>query len=701
MDQLMQEAVRMGLVGAQAQSEEATLFLGMIQRFVELLAQKKGRTNLCKELVRIVIEETSFDNCSIVLWNAQTKNLVLEAAYGLEDLLGTDSASAYHRDLAFPVGEGIAGRVFAEKTPIFVDESLPASIPPVEDAVIHPASLACLPLLDLGVLCLSASQPDRFSDALKRNWEHLSKIMGYLILGASLLPDDSPKTRCPSPLEANGTTRSPDPLSSFSSNLSEQALNRTPQGICILDPLGNILRVNQTIETIQGGTGSDLIGRSPAVLFRDPRIFRTLFEDVKRYDRQERNDVSLVSSRGAVYQADVFLTGLHQDGKVVAYLLVINDITQKKAFAEKLVQTEKLAALGTMAGGVAHDFNNLLMAILGNIQLVMPSVGDEEIRRRLQNIEKAVHDGAHTVRRLQKLTEKDRDSQAAAIPADLVEVVSDVVELTRPRWKDAMERHGSSIAFKLELEPDCLAAIHPSDLREILTNLIFNAIEAMPEGGTITFRSRSFQKHVVLEIADTGIGMGEEIQSKIFDPFYTTKGIGNSGLGLSVCWSLANRAGGDISVKSRPGKGTVFFIQLPKAPPPTRTSESRRVGDEKRACRILLVEDDPQIMGILRDMLRLKGHRVTATENSEKALILIEEEDFDLVLTDLGMPVVSGWDIAKRAKSKSPEVPAVMITGWGAQYEEEDLTGRGVDLLLSKPLSWDKLLKSIEKLLHR
>lgn len=701
MDRVMEEAVRLGLMSAQAQSEEATQFLGMIQRSVELLPQNYGVAKTCKELVRIVIEETNQDNCSILLWDPEKKKLVLEAAYGLEDLLGTRSPFSYHRDLAFERGEGIAGRAFGEQNPFFVDGHTQGSIPPKVNATVQPMSLACLPLLDVGVLCISSLRPYRFTVRLKRNWEHLSKIMAYLIVGASLMEPSTPETIQPPSREGNGRTKPRAPLTTSPAQLSDQALDRAPQGICILDIQGNILRINQTIERIQGGIGADLLGHSPGVLFRDPRVFHRLFDEVKRYGQREMNDVSLISSRGALYQADVYLAGLTQDGQVAAYLMVINDITQKKAFAEKFVQTEKLAALGTMAGGVAHDFNNLLMAILGNIQLILPNVGDKEIRQRLQNIEKAVHDGAHTVRRLQKLTEKDRDPVSAAVPSDLREVVSDVIELTRPRWKNAMEKHGHSIAFRMEIEPDCLVAIHPSDLREILTNLIFNAIEAMPEGGTIIFRSRATAGEIILEIADTGVGMGEEIQGKIFDPFFTTKGIGNSGLGLSVSWSLVNRAGGEISVRSKPGKGTVFSIQLPKAQASRKKVDSERNGEAKRTCRLLVVEDDPQILGILRDMLRLKGHKVVATDNSEAALNLIAEENFDLVLTDLGMPVVSGWDIAKQVKAKNPEVPVVMITGWGAQYEEEDLTQRGVDRLLSKPLSWDTLLHSIEQLLWR
>ena len=258
-----------------------------------------------------------------------------------------------------------------------------------------------------------------------------------------------------------------------------------PQGICILDTEGKIVRFNRSIEKIQGDRLSEITGRSPAVLFQDPGCFEKLFARASESDpgQVEKTDVNLMNSTGETYLADINLVRLTDEGSPSGYLLVIEDITRKKAFSDKIIQSEKLAALGTMAGGVSHDFNNLLMAILGHIQLVLPQIEDEEIRRRLQNIEKAVYDGSNTVRRLQRFTERERDPKAAAPNIDIEEAIKDVVELTRPRWKNVMERSGRSISIKMDLAPNCHAAINASDLREVLTNLLFNAIDAMPEGG--------------------------------------------------------------------------------------------------------------------------------------------------------------------------------------------------------------------------
>ncbi len=696
MDPLVNEMMRMGLLGAKGQCDEMSQFLAIIQRFAEAVSQHQETDTACQHFVRIIIEETGFENCSILLWNQAARRLLLVAAYGLDDQLEVASRR-YRQNLRFASGQNISGQVFSSGQAVFIGNTAEHPIPEVEDAVVTPISLACLPILHLGVLNLSAYHPEEFTHQFRRNWEMIGNTIGHLIIGLQRAREAGQRMTADVGKPENGTQAN---QKSGAGHISDLILDFMPQGICILDTEGKIVRFNRSIEKIQGDRLSEITGRSPAVLFQDPGCFEKLFAKASESDpgQVERTDVNLMNSTGETYLADINLVRLTDEGSPSGYLLVIEDITRKKAFSDKIIQSEKLAALGTMAGGVSHDFNNLLMAILGHIQLVLPRIEDEEIRRRLQNIEKAVFDGSNTVRRLQRFTERERDPKAAAPNIDLEEAIKDVVELTRPRWKNVMERSGRSISIKTDLAPNCHAAINASDLREVLTNLLFNAIDAMPEGGVITFRSYFNGEQVFLEVSDTGIGMSKEVAEKIFDPFFTTKGIGNSGLGLSVSWSLIGRCGGDIQVRSKPGKGTTFIIKLTRAEA-LKAQIANKTDEVSSTYRLLLVEDELEILHLLRDMLRLKGHRVVAISDGEKALELIDSSHFDLVLTDLGMPVISGWEIAKRAKEKNPKTPVVMITGWGAQYEDVELTSRGVDLMLAKPLSWDKLLNSIEKLL--
>ncbi len=691
--QLVKEVFKRNLLDVKSKHEELNQFMAMILRFAETLSQCSDPAAVCNHFVKIIIEETSFENCSILFWDSTRNRLSLVAAYGLEDQLGAASRRRYRQNLRFSFGEGISGQVFGSRRPVFIENTAQQPIPELKDAAITPVSLACIPLMHLGVLNVSALHPQEFKSQVKRNWETLGNIIAYFIVGLQ-----GGKDRAGSgdiePREKESVPAAGPAGPSF----SDQILDILPQGVCVLDTEGNVVRFNHSIAKLQGENFPEIVSRSPAVLFQDPAVFDKLLERAAQAGNVEKTDVNLMNSAGEIYLADVNLIRLVESAGFPGYLLVIEDITRKKAFSEKIIQSEKLAALGTMAGGVSHDFNNLLMAILGHIQLVLPQVQDEEIKRRLQNIEKAVFDGSNTVRRLQRFTERERDPSATAAPVDVSESVKDVIELTRPRWKNFMERSGYRIDLQQNLAANCLATINASDLREVFTNLLLNAIDAMPQGGTLSFRTFISGEHVVVEISDTGIGMSKEVAEKIFDPFFTTKGIGNSGLGLSVSWSLLGRYGGEIQVRSKPGKGTTFVIKLIKAEA-VKPAGVAKTSEGTSSYRLLLVEDDPEILNILRDMLRLKGHRVVAVSDGAKALDLIDGSDFDLVLTDLGMPVVSGWEIAKRTKAKNSKTPVVMITGWGAQFEEENLAARGVDLMLAKPLSWDKLLGSIERML--
>lgn len=704
MDRLAQDIFKMSLLDAQSRREETAPFLAMIQRFEETLPKSQTLSAACEAFVRIVIEESHIENCSILLWDAVRKVLSLAAAFGLEDLLGGEKRQRYHRTLNFLPNEEIAGKVYVNRSPAFVEDCAAGFLPAKAGSVVEPRSMASVPILRLGVLNISTREPLVFTPQAKRNWKMIGTVMGYFLLGAypedcCVMKEEEGGVRGPS--GAGGPRPVDEESPPASLVLTERAIDRIPQGLCLLDGEGKVIRLNRSVERMMGESVSTILGRTPSVLFRQPGEFDELFAEASRDNEAERAEVQMMNHAGEVCTADVHLLKLDAvSGKTVGYLLVINDVTQRKAMVEKALRTEKLAALGTMAGGVSHDFNNLLMAILGHVQLLLHQVTDEETRRRLQNLEKAVHDGSHTVRRLQKFTERERDPSSPPVSVDIREAVMDVVELTRPRWKNAMEKSGHAVEFDFALERNCMSAVHASDLREVLTNLIFNAIEAMPEGGTIRIKCGADGNAVLIEVADTGIGMTKEVAARVFDPFYTTKGVGNSGMGLSVSWSLVQRYGGDIQVKSRPGRGTVFTIRLPKAEVEQRGRLSGGTGGGARTCRLLIVDDDEEILGILRDMLRLKGHKVTATSDGEKALGLIETNHYDLVLTDLGMPVVTGWEIARHVKQRDPEVPVILITGWGAQYEEEDLSAQGIDLVLSKPLSWDRLLGGVEKMLR-
>ena len=343
-------------------------------------------------------------------------------------------------------------------------------------------------------------------------------------------------------------------------------------------------------------------------------------------------------------------------------------LAELKQAQDQIVQTEKLKALGEMASGVAHDFNNVLAVVLGNIQLLsyqLDHLSREEIRERLKAIEHSSRDGAQTVRRIQEFTGIRRDKEFS--PVSINELVRGVIVMTEPRWKDQAQSKGIQIELSTQFEEVPFILGNPSELREVLTNIIFNAIDAMPEGGRLTLSTQhSAEDWVEVRISDTGIGMAEEVKRRIFDPFFTTKGVTNSGLGMSVSYGIIKRHGGEILVESEPGKGSTFAVHLPTGylaeEPEAKGTEPVK---EIPPARILVIEDDASVQDILRQMLKAKGHQVVVASDGEEGIERFRTDQFDLVFTDLGMPKLSGWEVGKILKKYESSDPYRHDNGMG------------------------------------
>ncbi len=674
--------------------------LGMIHRFTELLPHKPKVEEICNHIVRVIIEESDFENCSIVLWDAEQEFLSLAAAYGMDDMSGEAGSFPYHRSLRFNSREEIALQAFHKKCAFFIEDTAKHPIPTKPDAVIQPGALICLPLLDVGVINLSRSTPCSIPKAARHNWNLLSSIISHIIMNAILqqhLTDNNQQLRFDVDEKRQALEQKSQQLMAANSFL-EKVVEEAPQGLCLLDARGKIIRINKTLLKLQGDQSRDLLGRSPAVFVLQPAMYHELWQRMDATGEARLLDTVMLKTGGERYMANIFLNRLQDDsGSALGHLLIIEDITESKAVAETLMRAEKLSAMGTMVGGVAHDFNNLLTTIMGNTQLLLHQNPSGEIRQRLQNIEMAVRDGAHTIRRMQNFTRLDKECLAPPAVVDATVIIDDALELTKPRWKNSMEKLGCSIELHRDLEPGCYVPIHASDLREVLTNLIFNAVDAMPRGGTLTLMSRHDEDWVVIDVVDTGVGMDEEAQRKIFDPFYTTKGVTNSGLGLSVSYSLVSRYGGELSVRSQAGKGSLFQIRLPFSALDALSTPPQESTSLAFPRKLLVVDDEEDILGLVQDMLLIAGHEVTIAHDGQKAMELIEKGEFDIVFTDLGMPYVNGWNIAKKVKETRPEVPVVLLTGWGAQYEGENLESQGVDLVLPKPVTFKQLVSAIQQ----
>jgi len=369
----------------------------------------------------------------------------------------------------------------------------------------------------------------------------------------------------------------------------------------------------------------------------------------------------------------------------------------------QIVQVEKLRAMGEMASGVAHDFNNVLAVILGNIQLLsyqLDQLSPEEVRERLRITERSAKDGAETVRRMQEFTGMRRDKDFVSLC--LNDLIAEVAAVSQPRWKDQAQKKGVQIELIKQLGEIPLILGNASELREVLTNIIFNAVDAMPGGGRITVSTQpQADDWVEMRISDTGMGMTEDVKKRVFDPFFTTKGVTNSGLGMSVSYGIIKRHGGEILIEGEPGKGTSFIIHLPMGyGEQERDEKVVRPVREVPPAKILVIDDEDAVREVLSRMLMTRGHQVVVAADGEEGIERFKKGKFDLVFTDLGMPRISGWEVGKTIKGLDPSVPVAMITGWGMELNKEKMNESGIDLVVSKPFNLDEVVHLVAEALE-
>jgi len=366
-----------------------------------------------------------------------------------------------------------------------------------------------------------------------------------------------------------------------------------------------------------------------------------------------------------------------------------------------LVHSERMRALAELSAGVAHDFNNVLTSILGRVQLMLTHVQDPATRESLQVIERAARNGAQTVRRIMGFA-RHREGEDFA-PLDVNRLVEDAILLTEPRWRDPVsDRPPIDVKFRRGKPMSVVGSA--AELSEVLTNLIFNAVDAMPEGGRLVLETRREGDQAVIKVQDTGVGIPPEIMGRLFTPFLTTKGSGNAGMGLCVAREIVARHGGTIRVESEVGKGSTFAVLLPLAHH-VRPHESKeelsmtQSTQNQRSLSILVVEDEESIRRLLASILGLEGHGVRTFRTASEGIASFAERRADLVITDLGLPDQSGWEVARQVKAASPKTPVILITGWGVSAEVTEARRRGVDYILPKPFEFEELSDLITKAL--
>ncbi|MDP2626574.1 MAG: GAF domain-containing protein [Candidatus Rokubacteria bacterium] len=367
-----------------------------------------------------------------------------------------------------------------------------------------------------------------------------------------------------------------------------------------------------------------------------------------------------------------------------------------KAAQDTVVQGATLRAVGELAAGAAHHLNNLMAVVLGRTQLLLMREPPQQMIQSLKTIERAVVDAADTVRRIQVFGRTDR-GEALSPEVDLNAVIREGVQLTRPRWEHEAQVKGAGIEVVFEPGPLPNISGRAAEFREVITSLILNAVDAMPKGGRIHIRTMRDGDRAVVSVQDSGVGMSSEVKRRVFEPFYTTKGVKSTGLGLAVAYGTVRSRGGDITVESTEAQGTTVSFWVPLGP--AAQAAPAAAATPARTGAVLVIDDEDSVRELVADVLASEGHRVMTASGGREGLERFEAGQFDLVLTDLGMPDMTGWDVVRGVRARRPETPVLLVTGQGEVVEmPADVR---VDGLISKPFDVAKLAAAVSEALAR
>jgi signal transduction histidine kinase/DNA-binding response OmpR family regulator len=686
-----------------------------------LVSEALPEERLVALLARTVTDTAGADLAAVYL---QPDHSAAQPVWRLGGHSGGDAEVLSMLPTVMGTGSGVLAPLFHASREVYEPDLLDD---PDETAVVpHRAparSLVGLPVRRrdnrvIGALILGANCRDAFDEVAITTFRSMAQLLGVGIDNARLAAAQQRERRVA--VESQATLGT--------------VLESVSSGICVVDLDGTVRVCNQALQDLFGINGRTT-GMAQAEAFAaattKPRAAEAfmarlseLIEDPSQIDESEWELASEPPRIVQRYSAPM----RNQVGEIIGRVDVYTDITESRRLYTQLLNSEKLRAIGEMASGVAHDFNNLLASILGQVELLHPEELPPAAREAFSIIRQSALDGARIVRNLQGLARPRAETPSTT--ADLNETVQAALEMARPRFAGSSLRGHGPIDVRLDLADSASlsrVAIDPAELREVLLNLLFNAADAMPDGGGIDIVTRpglEKAKTADLVVRDTGHGMPESVRERIFEPFFSTKGPKGSGLGLAVAYSVITRRGGQITVASVVDQGTTFTLTLPYVPitaappprvaapaapaakpdiqpPPAAQTAAASANTSIRGARILVADDEPGLVAIVRQLMQRSGAQVTIAHGGVAALEAVRApgEKFEVVITDLDMPEVDGWAVAAAVKAHSPSTHVVMLTGWAGDLAPEDYVPRGVDVMLAKPCSRAELEVAISGLL--
>ena len=487
-----------------------------------------------------------------------------------------------------------------------------------------------------------------------------------------------------------------------------QLIEAAQDAIICIDDKGMIFVWNKSAEIIFGYSKKEIIGQSIVTII--PEGYQTHYQyEFDRLPNSAGNTIivepiesSGVTSAGTEIPIELSVSSYKTANEQLAFIGIIRDLTERKRVEEALLRSEKMKSMGMITSGIAHEFNNILAIVKGfSLQIKKNCGDDKKLEKRVGTIIKASNDGAEIVRRMREYTNIETNN-TNFVSTDVRDLTKQAIEFTMPRWLNIAR--ANSINYKINAN-DCSEELcvmgNQSELREVLINIINNALDAMPDGGSLTYHTWGNENTAFMSISDTGTGMKKNIQENIFDPFFTTRAGVGTGLGMSTAYGIITRHGGIIDVESEEGNGSTFTVKLPlskEAVSPEATLEPEHE-IKPDGLRILIVDDEQNICELLSEYFLEYDHDVKSVNSGATAIKLLETENYDLVLSDLVMPDVTGHDIVKavRALEKSPKVG--LITGWQSPYKTDNEDTLKADFVVRKPIDFSKLALSINRVL--
>ncbi len=470
--------------------------------------------------------------------------------------------------------------------------------------------------------------------------------------------------------------------------------------VFIMDFKGRFLEVNDVAVQLFGYTRYQL----QTMKIRDltkPGQMDVLFETGKKLQRGQtiQFELEMESRAGDIIPFEFHARPITYRG-LNAVLSVGRDLSTRKKLEKTLVINERIAALGEMASGIAHNFNNVLQMIVAAADAASAKLAAGRMREGLEairRIQDASQRAAEIVRRIKDYTHSDLEEPKEAFNPK--ELIQEALELTQPLWKNLPDSRKYEV--RVTSSGNSLVRGRPTEIYEVVINLIKNALEAMPEGGVLTIATTEEQDKVHLKVSDTGHGISGKNLSRIFEPFFTTKGFQSSGLGLASSYGIIKKHQGEIKVASLPGFGTTFTVILPKAEEPAITGLVPKGPDITAKIRFLMIDDEVNVLKAMEMFFDETDIEIVTSPSAPEGLRIYQEGSFDVVLCDLGMDVLNGWEVGKQIKhfcqeKRRQKTPFLIYTGWNKQFDREKLAESGVDRVVVKPVSCEELLRILK-----